>query len=117
MKLEYFNFFQNRYRLYLLAHLGITVLVILFFKIIPEIKIAALCAGILFLSGPTWVLVFEIRARKIFRSFSFYGAIGFLLTSALPVFLLRIANWNEPFDGFSFTRFNGTRITGVGRNT
>ncbi len=25
--------------------------------------------------------------------------------------------WNEPFAGFSFTRFNGTRITGVGKNT
>jgi hypothetical protein len=27
------------------------------------------------------------------------------------------SNWNESFDGFSFTRFNGTRISGVGRNT
>jgi hypothetical protein len=26
-------------------------------------------------------------------------------------------NWNEPFEGFSFTRFDGTRITGVGKNT
>jgi hypothetical protein len=27
------------------------------------------------------------------------------------------SNWNESFEGFSFTRFNGTRISGVGRNT
>jgi len=27
------------------------------------------------------------------------------------------SNWNESFGGFSFTRFNGTRISGVGRNT
>ena len=26
-------------------------------------------------------------------------------------------NWNEPFAGFSFTKFDGTRITGVGKNT
>ncbi len=26
-------------------------------------------------------------------------------------------NWNEPFAGFSFTKFDGTRITGVGANT
>jgi hypothetical protein len=26
-------------------------------------------------------------------------------------------NWNENFEGFSFTKFNGQRITGVGRNT
>jgi hypothetical protein len=25
--------------------------------------------------------------------------------------------WNEKFEGFSFTKFNGQRITGVGRNT
>ncbi len=25
-------------------------------------------------------------------------------------------NWNEPFAGFSFTKFDGTRITGVGKN-
>jgi hypothetical protein len=25
--------------------------------------------------------------------------------------------WNESFEGFSFTKFNGQRITGVGRNT
>jgi hypothetical protein len=25
--------------------------------------------------------------------------------------------WNEPFEGFSFTKFDGTRITGVGKNT
>lgn len=25
--------------------------------------------------------------------------------------------WNEDFEGFSFTRFNGQRIRGVGRNT
>ena len=26
-------------------------------------------------------------------------------------------NWNENFEGFSFTKFNGQRVTGVGRNT
>jgi hypothetical protein len=26
-------------------------------------------------------------------------------------------NWNEPFAGFSFTKFDGTRATGVGKNT
>jgi hypothetical protein len=26
-------------------------------------------------------------------------------------------NWNEDFEGFSFTKFNGQRITGVGANT
>jgi hypothetical protein len=25
--------------------------------------------------------------------------------------------WNEPFNGFSFTKFDGTRVTGIGKNT
>jgi hypothetical protein len=25
--------------------------------------------------------------------------------------------WNESFAGFSFTKFDGTRVTGVGKNT
>jgi hypothetical protein len=25
--------------------------------------------------------------------------------------------WNEPFAGFSFTKFDGTRVTGIGKNT
>jgi hypothetical protein len=25
--------------------------------------------------------------------------------------------WNEAFDGFSFTKFDGARVTGVGKNT
>jgi hypothetical protein len=25
--------------------------------------------------------------------------------------------WNQPFEGFSFTKFDGTRVTGVGKNT
>ena len=25
--------------------------------------------------------------------------------------------WNESFAGFSFTKFDGTRVTGIGKNT
>jgi hypothetical protein len=41
------------------------------------------------------------------------------LGEAVAISMLRdMGNcWNEPLDGFSFTKFDGTRITGVGRST
>jgi hypothetical protein len=42
-----------------------------------------------------------------------------VLGEALAISMLRDMGrcWNEPFEGFSFTKFDGTRITGVGKNT
>jgi hypothetical protein len=42
-----------------------------------------------------------------------------LLGEAVAISMLNdmAHNWNEPFAGFSFTKFDGTRITGVGKNT
>lgn len=36
---------------------------------------------------------------------------------AISVMTDMARNWNESFEGFSFTKFNGTRVTGIGRNT
>ena len=43
----------------------------------------------------------------------------FPLGEAVAIAMLRdVARcWNEPFEGFSFTKFDGTRVTGIGRNT
>lgn len=42
-----------------------------------------------------------------------------ILGESVAMSVLRDAGhcFNEPFDGFSFTKFDGTRVTGVGRNT
>jgi hypothetical protein len=42
-----------------------------------------------------------------------------VLGEAVAISMLRdmASCWNEPFAGFSFTKFDGTRITGVGKNT
>lgn len=41
------------------------------------------------------------------------------LGEAVAISMLRdmAGNWNESFEGFSFTRFNGTRVSGIGGNT
>lgn len=36
---------------------------------------------------------------------------------AIPMLRDMARNWNESFEGFSFTKFDGTRLSGVGRNT
>ncbi len=42
-----------------------------------------------------------------------------VLGEAVAISMLRdmARCWNEPFDGFSFTKFDGTRVTGIGKNT
>lgn len=42
-----------------------------------------------------------------------------VLGEAVAISMLRdmASCWNEPFAGFSFTKFNGTRVTGIGGNT
>jgi hypothetical protein len=42
-----------------------------------------------------------------------------ILGEAVAISMLRdmAQCWNEPFAGFSFTKFNGARATGIGRNT
>ncbi len=42
-----------------------------------------------------------------------------MLGEAVAVSILKdVARcWNEAFDGFSFTKFDGTRVTGIGKNT
>jgi hypothetical protein len=41
------------------------------------------------------------------------------LGEAVAISMLRDMGrcWNEPFEGFSFTKFDGTRVTGVGKST
>jgi hypothetical protein len=42
-----------------------------------------------------------------------------VLGEAVAISMLRdmARCWNEPFEGFSFTKFDGTRVMGVGKNT
>lgn len=102
--------FMNRYRIYLFAHILVIVLVTAFFKIIPERKIAALCAGTLFLLTPVLVLFFEYRAKALMKRMSSYGALIFLLLSAMPIFYLRVTNWSEDFNSLSLAGIAGPEL-------
>lgn len=102
--------FKNRYRLYMLANFGVILLVLAFFKLIPEKKVAALLAGSLFLISPLAILFFEYRAQVLFKKFSSYGAMIFLALSAVPIFYLRVANWSEEFSSLSLFGLSGNQM-------
>lgn len=72
----------------------------LFFKFIPDKKVASVCAGIGFVLWPALFLLKELKSPSPSKIYSFI-CIEFLLISALPIFLLRILNWESEFNQLS----------------
>lgn len=97
-------------RIYLFVHVIIVLLVILTFRIVPDRKIASLLASSLFLGGSFWVIWSEVRIRFFWKRFSFYGAVIFLLVSALPIVSLRLLHWDQNFSDIHFLGFSGNDL-------
>ena len=90
------------YRYQLLMLLIWIPCVMVLFKIIEERKVAAVFAGAGFLILPCLFLFFEFFSKKKQRSRVLILFTGlFLVFSALPIFLLRILNWNADFSQLS----------------
>jgi len=104
------NLIKNRYRIYLFAHIMVVLLVTIFFQTIPERKIAALFAGGLFLLSPLLVLYFEFKSKVLLKRMSTYGALVFLVISAIPILYLRLANWSEEFGTLTLFGFSGVQL-------
>jgi hypothetical protein len=94
----------------MILHAFIAVAVILLFKYIDERKIAALCAGSLFILGPSFVLWNEKRLGLASKRVSWWGALVFLFVSALPIFILRLKYWNESFESISALGISGPQM-------
>lgn len=77
-----------------------TFLVVLFFKYIPSKEIASIVAGMGFVAWPTLFLIYEWNQRPKNKIYIFFLGL-FLVTNALPIFLLRILNWGEDFTSLS----------------
>ena len=87
----------NPYSKYLFLQALMLPLVIAIFKLIPDRKTAALLAGSLFLLlclGTFWN---EARERKFQAKFFWAGGLQFFLLFALPILLLRLTHWEQPF--------------------
>ncbi len=86
---------------YLLAFmLSWIFVVMLLFRIIPDKKVASVVAGFGFVMIP--VLVFMQQWQQLKREiFILIPTLVFFVFSALPIFLLRILNWDREFKDLS----------------
>jgi hypothetical protein len=104
MKLDLF--LKNRFRIYLLMHILVVLIVTLCFRFVDDKKVASVIAGLIFLVAPFYVIGREVLAGQAWKRPSFWGAVIFLL-SALPIFFLRIFHWQESFENLSLFGFSG----------
>ena len=81
--------------------LMVIFLVVLIFKFIEPVKVAALVAGILFLLIGVGICYSEKKWGRGFRSPAFWTAMVFLLVFVLPIFGLRLLNWHSDFADLS----------------
>lgn len=76
------------------------VLVIIFFKLIPNKQLASLFTGVGFILIPSIFLFFELKKTKAAISHVIVLSV-FLIFSALPIFLSRIIYWGQDFSTLS----------------
>lgn|GEM_PF-2695518 len=92
---------RSRFRNYVTLEALVVTGVLLAFHFIPVKEKAALVAGTLFLLSTAFILAYESRFPGFTKRATFWGALIFLLASAIPIFTLRLMNWGIPFDQLS----------------
>lgn len=95
--------FLNVNVIYLLISFSIIPIIVLIFKNIHPKNLAAIFAGSVFICTSLIVLLLEFRnnRKKFFSSLSFWGALGFLLFFSLPMFSVRIMNYEIDFENLT----------------
>lgn len=101
---------RSRYRNYLSLEALVILSVILSFRIIPDKKTASIVTSFLFIASSAGIMYWETRYPGFKKRASFWGALGFLLFSALPVFLMRVLNWDMPFEEIQFLGISGAEM-------
>lgn len=101
---------MNRFRGYMLGQGLLTLGVMMIFRVIGDRQVAGLIAGTLFILGPSIVIGNEIRLGEWKRRASFWGSLAFLALSSLPIFLLRMLNYGQPFESLSLAGISGPRL-------
>lgn len=84
------------------------VIVIVLFKLIQDRRAAAFSAGIGFVLWPSVFLISELLNRK--SKLHVFMLTIFLLFSALPIFLLRVLNWDTSFSDLKLFGFPAAEL-------
>jgi uncharacterized membrane protein len=101
---------RNRFRNYLSFEALVILLVILSFRVIPDKKTASMVTSFLFIGSSLGILYWETRYADYRKRASFWGVLVFLVFSAIPVFLLRVLNWDMAFDDIQVAGITGTEM-------
>lgn len=70
------------------------------FRLVPDKQMAGFIAGLGFLILPLFLLVAEFKGEK--NNLHRAAIITFLVCTALPIFIVRIATWGEDFNTTDF---------------
>lgn len=101
---------RNRFRNYLSIQAFVIVLVILSFRLIPDKKLASVLTSLLFIGSSAGIMFWEMKFKGFKKRPSFWGALGFLGLSALPVFGMRLLYWDLPFDEIQIAGITGAQM-------
>lgn len=101
---------RNRFRNYLSIEAFVIVLVLVGFRVIPDKKLASVFASLLFIGSSAGIMFWEMKFPGFKRRPSFWGALGFLVLSALPVFGMRLLYWDIPFDEIQIAGVTGAQM-------
>ncbi len=106
------NSFQkrNRYRNYLTLGLLVFLTVLAIFRFIEDRQVAGVLAGALFTGVFLSIFIYELRLPAPWKRLSVYGTGLFLVTSAFPILLLRLAYWGEPWGDVQFLGIEATQL-------
>jgi hypothetical protein len=107
---EAFMRVRSRFRNYVTLEALVVAAVLLSFHFIPVKDKAAVVAGTLFLLSTIFILVYESRFPGAAKRATFWGALLFLVASAIPIFSLRVFHWGTPFNQLSLFGIPGPRL-------
>lgn len=86
--------------------------VIMLFRFIPSKQIAGAVAGFGFVLWPILFLIYELK-QPLKNKFYIFILGFFLLTNALPIFLLRMLNWGVDFAELSLVGIPANKFHGI----
>lgn len=101
---------RSRFRNYLSLEAFVILLVILSFRVIPDRKVASLFTSFLFIGSTLGLMYWETRYPDYRKRASFWGLLVFLVFSAVPVFLMRVLNWDMEFDAITVAGISGAEM-------
>ncbi len=101
---------NNRFRNYMRIEVCVILLVLLCFRVMPDKRMASVITSLLFILSSAGILFWEVRFPQFIKRATFWGILVFLDFSALPLFLLRLAYWDLPFEQIEVFGISGSQM-------